>query len=309
MGETPAHGAPTVAYLTPPRLASFRAEVDQLEYSSRSLVFARSGSQLLRAWGAPDRPFVLGVEEAGKRWRVRAWGAGPAEARASVRALFSLQHPLEEFYRLLGREPVLQGTDRRFRGLRLPRDASLFEALVHSVVGQQLSVAAANSIKRRLIDTVGGYLEAEGVEVPRCPSPEEILRLGAGGLTAVGLSRAKSASLLELAHAYRAGRLASGRFQRESSDRAIERLTDEKGVGRWTAENALLRGIGRRDLFIAGDLGVRNALDQYGAVPRGAPEAAARAWAEGHYPGWGSYVTLYLWRRYVADARAAARAG
>ncbi|MCI4360663.1 MAG: hypothetical protein L3J91_03090, partial [Thermoplasmata archaeon] len=71
------------------------------------------------------------------------------------------------------------------------------------------------------------------------------------------------------------------------------------------AENALLRGVGRRDLFVAGDLGLRVALDRYGVVPRAAPEADARAWAERHYPGWGSYATLYLWRRLVTEASAA----
>jgi len=91
------------------------------------------------------------------------------------------------------------------------------------------------------------------------------------------------------------------------STAAVDRLDEEPGVGRWTAENALLRGLGRRDLFVAGDLGLRAALERFGAVPRAAPEADARAWADHHYPGWGSYATLYLWRRLVAamaeDAR------
>lgn len=297
--------ARTVTYLTPPRLASFPAEVEQLEYSSRSMVFARDGSQLLRAWGPPELPYVLGVEEAGARWRVTAWGADPPTARGAARALFSLDHPLEEFYRLLGREPVLRGTERRFRGLRLPRDANLFEALLHSIAGQQLSVASANSIKRRLFEATRARLEVEGVEVPRVPTPAELLGLGEEGLRAAGFSGAKSRALLGLAERRRAGAFGLEEFEDGPSEAAIARLTEEKGVGRWTAENALLRGIGRRDLFIAGDLGVRAALDRYGAVRRSAPEASARAWADRHYPGWGSYATLYLWRKFVADARAA----
>ncbi len=295
----------TVTYLTPPRLASLPAEAEQLEYSSRSIVFARDGALLLRAWGPPDRPFLLGVEEAGARWRVAAWGVDPPEAREAVRALFSLRDPLEEFYRLLGKEPVLRGTARRFRGLRLPRDANLFEALLHSVVGQQLSVAAANTIKRRLFQATDARLSVDGVEVPRVPTPAELLALDDAAWRSVGLSRAKKGALRALAERERVGALETGAFAAGPSEVAVERLTEEKGVGRWTAENALLRGVGRRDLFIAGDLGVRAALDRYGAVPRSEPEAAAREWADRHYPGWGSYATLYLWRRYVAEARAA----
>jgi DNA-3-methyladenine glycosylase II len=306
MGRTVAARSRTVTYLTPPRLASLPAELDQLEYSSRSLVFARDGGRLLRAWGPPARPFVLGVEEAGERWRISAWGVGPVAARAAVRALFSLDHRLEEFYRHVAREPVLRGTDRTFRGLRLPRDPTLFEALVHSVIGQQLSVAAATTIKRRLLAAAASFLPADGVEVPRCPAPSELRALGPDRLAAVGLSRAKATALLGLAEGAESGRLESHRFSRGPRDTAVGRLVEEKGVGRWTAENALLRGVGRTDLFVAGDLGVRVGLDRFGAVRRDAPEAAARAWADRHYPGWGSYATLYLWRRMVADARAAA---
>ena len=295
-------GAPSVSYLTPPPLSSLPQERSQLEFSSRSIVFRDGGTELLRCWGPPERPWVLGVRDEGTRWRVRAWGgAGPAEARAAARSLFSLDHRLGEFYALARREPVLAGTVGRFPGLRLPRDASLYESLVHSVVGQQVSVAAANALKRRLIDAHGGYLTVEGQEVPHLPSPRALARGGPEALRAVGLSRAKSSALVALAARAGSGALEAARFRRGAVDAAVRRLDAEPGVGAWTAENALLRGVGRTDVFIAGDLGIRYALAAYGAVSEPAPEAERRAWAARHYPGWGSYATLYLWRRWVAE--------
>ncbi len=304
--------ARTETVLTPPSLSSLPAERDQLEFSSRSLVFPRDGDGLLRAWGPTDRPVVLGVEEDGARWRVRAWGTGPSAARAAVRSLFSLRDPLAGFYRWTARDPTLAEAARDFRGLRIPRDAGLYEALVHSVLGQQLSVRAATTIKARLFERTGAVIEAEGVEVPRVPTPGEIARLGEAGLRAVGASGAKARALLALAQREAAGAFGSRRFRGRSLPVAIARLDAEPGVGRWTAENALWRGLGRRDVFLAGDLGLRAALDAYGVVPRAHPEAAARAWADRRYPGWGSYATLYLWRRSVRDLasrRAAAGAG
>ncbi|MCI4339933.1 MAG: hypothetical protein L3J73_01505 [Thermoplasmata archaeon] len=292
-------------YLTPPKLSSLPRETEQLEFSSRSLVFPNDGSRLLRAWGPPDFPWVLGVEESGSRWKVTAWGVDAPTARAGVRALFSLDHPLEEFYAQVRAEPVLRGTERRFRGLRLPRDASVYEALIHSIVGQQLSVRAANTIKGRLIEAVDAFVSVEGQAVPRMPSPAELTALGTDGLRRIGASGAKARALLSLAQRRAAGALEDAQFLEGSSEAAIERLDAEPGVGRWTAENALLRGVGRRDLFVAGDLGLRVALDRFGVVPRSAPETDARAWADRHYPGWGSYATLYLWRRLVTDAVAA----
>lgn len=295
---------PTVTRIVPPKLASFRASWSQLEFSSRSMVFARDGAEVLRSWGPPAAPWVLGVTDTGGSWKVRAWGADAPAARTAARTLFSLDHPLEEFYARVRADRVLRGTDRRFRGLRLPQDPSVYEALVHSIVGQQLSVRAANTIKGRLFERAGSRAEVDGVEVPRVPTPQEMVAVGEPGLRSVGLSRVKAASLLSLAR-----REAAGAFDREELARcaaatAIERLDAEPGVGRWTAENALLRGAGRRDIFVAGDLGVRVALERYGGIPRAAPEDRARAWGEGQFPGWGSYATLYLWRKLVADGAA-----
>ena len=300
-GEVAAGRPSAVVYVTPPKLSSFPQERDQLEYSSRSLVFASDGARILRAWGPADRPWVLGVEEVGSRWRATGYGPGVAETRRAVVELFSLDHPLEEFYRRLRREPVLRGTERRFRGLRIPRDANVYEAMFHSILGQQVSVRAANTIKGRIMAAAGATLDIDRVPVPRVPTPEELLALGAEGLRANGSSGAKARSLIALAEWERAGRWRSERLHALTSPALVEVLDEAPGVGRWTAENVALRGLGRPDVFVAGDLGVRVALAAYGAVPLEANEAAARAWGETWYPGWGSYATLYLWRKWVTE--------
>jgi len=287
--------------LVPPRLTSLPREREQLEYSSRSIVFARDGGRLLRAWGPPERPFVVAVEPAGSRWAVEGWGCDPATARQAVRQLFSLDDPIGEFYRQTRSEPTLRGTERQFRGLRIPRDANLYEALLHSIVGQQLSVAAANALKRRLLERYGRVLDADGIGVPLVPPPTALLAAGPRALRALGLSRVKCAALVALA-AWNARAPSASRLKSRPIEAARAELEGLHGVGRWTAENALLRGTGRRDVFVAGDLGVRVALEKYGVLARSEPEERARAWADRCYPGWGSYATLYLWRRLVTDA-------
>jgi DNA-3-methyladenine glycosylase II len=298
--------APTRTYLTPPPLASLPLERHQLEYSSRSLVFAEDGPRVLRAWGAPERPWVLSVEARGSRWAIEAWGADPPEARRAVRALFSLDHQLSEFYRLTRREPILAGTERRFRGLRIPRDASVYESVLYAIIGQQLSVRAALSIQRRLFERTASVLRAGRVEVPSVPPPAALTRLGPDGLRSTGLSGAKCRAILALAGASADSPARDPRLGTMALERAIERLVEMRGVGRWTAENSLLRGTGRTDVFVAGDLGIRVALEENGVLSRTAPEEAARAWGEKWYPGWGSYATLYLWRKLVSDRQSLA---
>lgn len=299
----------TTTSIVPPRLASLPAERGQLEFSSRSFLFVRDGERLLRGWGPPGRPWVLGVEPQGSRWRVDAWGAGPQEARAAVRSLFSLDHALEEFYRLVRVDPVLHGTESRFRGLRIPRDPNLYESLLHAVLGQQLSVHAASALQRRLYERTDAFVRLDGFDVPCSPAPARVRALGTDGLRSLGISTAKSRAIVRLAD--EAGRL-TGResgLARGPVASAVGALVELPGVGRWTAENALLRGVGRTDVFVAGDLALRVALDRYGAVPRSASEERARAWGDRRYPGWGSYATLYLWRKLVADRTSVASGG
>jgi DNA-3-methyladenine glycosylase II len=298
--------APTRTSITPPPLCSLPRNRNQLEYSSRSLVFAADGPRILRAWGPPEHPWVLAVETRGTRWAVEAWGADPPAARAAARALFSLDHDLAQFYTLTRREPTLRGTERTFRGLRLPRDASVYESLLYAIIGQQLSVTAALAIQRRLFAETASVLRAGAVEVPSVPPPRALVRLGPDGLRATGLSHAKCRAILELAAQGPSGAARDPRLPGLPLDEAIDRLVEMRGVGRWTAENSLLRGTGRTDVFVAGDLGIRVALAEYGVLPRHASEEAARTWADQWYPGWGSYATLYLWRKLVRDRRAAA---
>ncbi len=296
-------------YVTPPALARFPEHGDPLEYSSRSLLFAQDGDRVLRAWGRPARPWVIAVEPAGERWKVDGSIDDPPAWRRAVRTLFSFHHPLERFYALVRSDPVLRGTERRFRGLRLPRDASVYESLLHSIVSQQISLAAAESLRRRLHDRTEAYVRWGRWELPCVPLPSRVRSLGEPGLVALGLSRAKARALVALAERERRASLDDPSLAVGPLPPAVQRLDGLFGVGRWTAENALLRGVGRRDVFVAGDVGVRVALARYGSIPREAPEADARAWALSRYPTWGSYATLYLWRRLTSDRRRPAGSG
>lgn len=295
--------APTLTWIASPGPTVMPTAPGSLDYSRRGLAFAPDGREVFRTWGSPERPWVLAVAPGSSRWTIRAWGADGPAARRAVREMFSLGDPIPEFYRLTRNEPVLRGVEHRFRGLRAPRDAHPYESLLQAVLGQQVSVASANATRRRLFARFAEPIVVDGLAVPRVPAPSRLAAAPLDELRRVGLSRAKARTVRELAR--RAADLPAVNVMRrrrpEFGRAALEALP---GVGRWTAENVLLRGAGRRDIFLGGDLAVRVALDRFGAVPREAPEGVARRWAEEHYPGWGSYVTLYLWRRLAEEASA-----
>jgi DNA-3-methyladenine glycosylase II len=90
------------------------------------------------------------------------------------------------------------------------------------------------------------------------------------------------------------GELDRERFAILSDEDAIRRLCEIKGVGRWTAEIVLMRGLGRTDVFPAGDLGLQAALQELRRMRSRPSENALRKIAE-RWSGWRSYAAFYLW--------------
>ena len=186
----------------------------------------------------------------------------------------------------------------RFGELRIMRAPDLYEALLVAVIGQQVSVRAAQSIRRRLMQNLGTRVTVG--EVPRqedhylYPTPKQMIKAGELGLREQGLSRQKSKYLLEIAHYAATGELDREAFLILSDEDAIRRLCEIKGVGRWTAEIALMRGLGRNDVFAGGDLGLQVAVQELRGMRKRPSEKALRKIAE-RWKGWRSYAAFYLW--------------
>ena len=186
----------------------------------------------------------------------------------------------------------------RFGELRIVRAPDLYEALLVAVIGQQVSVLAAQSIRRRLMQNLGTRVTVDNAEGQEkyylYPTARQLIKAGELGLREQGLSRQKSAYLLEIAHRAAAGELDREAFATLSDEEALKRLCEIKGVGRWTAEIALMRGLGRNDVFAAGDLGLQVAVQELRGMRKRPSEKALRKIAE-RWKGWRSYAAFYLW--------------
>jgi DNA-3-methyladenine glycosylase II len=167
---------------------------------------------------------------------------------------------------------------------RRPQDR--YAALVRAITGQQLSVKAAASIWKRLLDRYGGHL----------PTPEQILADDPEEMRgACGFSRAKVVYLRSLAEHILAGELELDRLPDLPDAEVTRELTAIKGIGEWTAHMYLIFTLHRPDVLPTGDLGVRNAaMRAYGLDRPPAPaelEAIAEPWRPHR-----TRASLYLWR-------------
>jgi DNA-3-methyladenine glycosylase II len=166
-----------------------------------------------------------------------------------------------------------------------PAPGDHYAALVRSIVGQQLSVVAARSIYRRLLEHFGG----------RPPTPEEVLAADPDEMRlAAGLSRAKTAYLRSLAEHVIAGELELERLDDLPDDDVLAELVAVKGIGEWSAHMFLMFHLGRPDVLPVGDQGIRNAVKTQYRL-RKLPDAKRLEKLAKPWRPYRTLACLYLW--------------
>jgi len=184
---------------------------------------------------------------------------------------------------LAAADPVLAGIIESVREEHLRPRHDPFHTLARSIVGQQISVKAAESVWRKLQAAVGEM------------SPQAVAAAGEPRLLAAGLSRQKARYLTSLAGHFRDGSIEAERWPEMDDEAVIARLTQVKGIGRWTAEMFLIFHLMRPDVLPLADLGLQRAIRlHYGDRPI-ADLAGMTELAETWRP-WRSVATWYLWR-------------
>jgi len=184
---------------------------------------------------------------------------------------------------LAARDAVLRELIGRFQGLALGSRGDAFATLARSIVGQQISVKAAQSVWDRLAGRLGTV------------TPESLARARKPALRNCGLSGQKAGYLKDLAGKFRDGTLDPTRWPALEDEILIGELTQVKGIGRWTAEMYLMFHLARPDVLPVADLGLQRAMRL--SYNRGRPLSLPRmqkigaAWAP-----WRSVATWYLWR-------------
>lgn len=169
--------------------------------------------------------------------------------------------------------------------LEIVADPDLWQSIVSSIIGQQLSVAAARTIRGRI-----AALGAEGF-----PAPEEILAFPDEKLRGAGLSRAKVLYVRDLAERWRTGELDPVEIATLPDEEVIETLVRVKGIGRWTAEMVLLFSMGRPDILAVDDLGLRIGMQRVYDLPE-RPDRQTMVRLSDAWRPYRSYASLYLWR-------------
>ena len=209
------------------------------------------------------------------------------EVLAAVRRSFDLDASPHEIAAVLGPDPLLAESVRETPGLRLPGAIDAFETAVRTIIGQQVSVAAATTVMGRVVQAFGVPASTPWPVLNRCTlTAPRLARESVDTLAPLGLNGARANAILMLSRAVDGGQITLGRST--DPERAIAKLQELPGIGPWTAHYFGMRILGWPDAFIAGDLVVKRAL-----APLSSKQIEARSAA---WRPWRGYAVMHLWR-------------
>ncbi len=174
---------------------------------------------------------------------------------------------LADFYRFAKQQPKLNELVRQFRGVKPPQFPTIFEALVNAVACQQLSLSVGILLLNRLALAFGPSVGKQGDDAYAFPPPENLSALDPEALRPLGFSRQKALAIIGLASSIVEKQLNPDELENLDNEAAAKRLEKLRGIGRWSAEYVLLRGLGRLDVFPADDVGARNKLRNWLGLP------------------------------------------
>ena len=215
--------------------------------------------------------------------------------REFIEEWFDLKTDLKPFYALAGKDELLKQIVKQHFGYRIIGQPDLFESLVWAVIGQQINLAFAFTLKQRFVEQFGEKVEFEGQHYHMFPLPEKVARLTPEQLLAIQFSRQKATYTIGIAQAFVENKISKARLAEMSLVEAKDELMKIKGIGNWTANYSLMKTFRHPDAFPLEDAGVHNAIKNLMKL-KSKPSLDRVRKIFKKYKGWEAYATLYLWK-------------
>jgi DNA-3-methyladenine glycosylase II len=217
-----------------------------------------------------------------------------------VSSLFNLDFDLTAFYDEVKADTVMATLIQHLRGLKSPTTPTVFEALVDSIIEQQISLNVAHVLERNVIKTFGDKLTLDEAVYHAYPTPHNVAGGTVEQLRNGGLSMRKAEYIHGIATSIVQGDLKLEQFKSyEDADEIIKEMTKIRGIGVWTAELTMLRGMHKLEAIPADDLGLRRHIAHYYCNDRKITGVEAREIAE----KWGTWKGLAAYYLILASSQ------
>lgn len=221
-----------------------------------------------------------------------------SEVADYVTHLFDLDRDLQPFYTKMAGDPLLAKVVSQLRGLRIIGIPNLFEALCWSVIGQQINLNFAYTLKRRLVVGSGDSLTWKSQDFWVFPSPGQVLQIPDEQFVKWQFSKGKQVYIKGIAAALAEGVLNKRLLMDLAPADAYNRLIELKGIGPWSAQYVLMKCLRQTDAYPMQDVGLHNALKLAQGNAQKPNLSELEAFGASWDP-WQAYVTFYLWHTLI----------
>ena len=212
-----------------------------------------------------------------------------------VHAWFDLGTDLKPFYSMARTDELLKELVKKYYGYRIIGQPDLFESLIWAVLGQQINLQFAYTLKQRFVEQFGQSIEVGHQKYFLFPACERVGKLSPDQLLSLQFSRQKAAYTIGIALAFAEGKISKEKLQGLPLKEAKEELMKIKGVGNWTANYALMKTFRYPDAFPLEDAGLHNAIKNIKGM-KAKPSLDQVKMIFKKYKGWEAYATLYFWK-------------
>lgn len=290
--------------ITPPPYFSFQACLHFLNRNPLECLHLVENGKVLKALPTSSGNVLFQLEETpqqeiGIQILSPESGDSYEEVLAFVRLWMDLDRDLKPFYALADQDTLLAPLAYAYKGLRMIRIPDLFEALSWAIIGQQINLRFAYTLKGRMVRKWGQVLESDEHPHWVFPTPDQIASLEVNDFLPMQFSRRKAEYLIHVAQLMVAGELSFAHLNTLSFEEAIKHLVAIRGIGPWSAHYVLMKCLGFTQAFPIQDAGLLQAIRSQmnlGEKPdRATIEAISAPWKE-----WEAYATFYLWRSLLA---------
>ncbi|WP_175989880.1 DNA-3-methyladenine glycosylase [Bacillus sp. Marseille-Q1617] len=208
---------------------------------------------------------------------------------------FELDVDLAGFYEWAAGDAILSGLTQSYYGLRMICLPDLFEALIWAILGQQINLSFAYTLKKRLVEQYGESVTVNGKRFWLFPSFHKIAYLDVENLRKLQITGRKAEYILGIAVAMETGELTKESLMKLDERQVRNTLLQYKGIGAWTADYVMMKCLHVKSSFPIADVGLQNALKVLLGYDR-KPTLEEMEQLSAKWEGWRGYAAFYLWR-------------
>lgn len=210
--------------------------------------------------------------------------------------MFDLDTDLASFYKLEEKDSISKLLIDKYKGLRIIKIDDMFEAICWAIIGQQINLRFAYTLKKRLVECYGEKMAYNNEEYFLFPTPEILSTLVVNDLKQLQFTTRKAEYIIGIAKLFNEGIIKKEELALEKDyEKLKKRLVAIRGIGNWTADYVILKCFNLNDAFPIADVGIHNALKGILALDK-KPSIDEIEKLSVKWKGWEAYVTFYLWR-------------